>query len=60
MNNMLCAPNRYGYKLNINHAKVKPLYERYKAKNNIRFNHPLSDAQRLEFETILLKHWGMV
>lgn len=43
-------PNNYGYKINVNHPKIRPLYERYKEKLGERI---LSDQQRLTFETII-------
>ncbi len=44
--------NKYGYKLNIHHPLIRPLYERYKSKlgENI-----LSDKQRFHFEMIIFK-----
>lgn len=39
--------NPYGYQININHPKIRPLYERFKKKVGERI---LSDRQRLEFE----------
>lgn len=30
---IFAASNKYGYKININHPKIKPLYERYKLSN---------------------------
>lgn len=44
-------PNPYGYKLNINHPLIRPHYERYKVKCDTPI---LSDAERLEFERIML------
>lgn len=44
--------NKYGYKIAINHPLIKPLYDRYKRKLG---EHILSDAQRLEFERIILE-----
>lgn len=44
--------NKYGYKIAINHPLIQPLYERYKRKLGERI---LSDAQRLEFERIILE-----
>lgn len=43
-------PNNYGYKINVNHPKIRPLYERYKEKLGERI---LSDKQRLTFESII-------
>lgn len=54
-NNSIYAPeNKYGYKLNISHPKIRPLYERYKEHLKTPI---LSDKQRLEFEGII---FGMI
>ncbi|PWJ13977.1 hypothetical protein [Ruminococcus flavefaciens] len=45
-------PNSYGYKLNVNHPQILPLYERYKKKLGEKI---LSDTQRLTFETMIFK-----
>lgn len=45
-------PNNYGYKLNVNHPQILPLYERYKKKLGEKI---LSDTQRLTFETMIFK-----
>lgn len=45
-------PNKYGYKIAINHPKIKPLYERYKDKLGERI---LSDAQRFQFELMIFQ-----
>lgn len=47
--------NPYGYKYNINHPKVRDLYERYKDWKGIK-DIP-SDAERFEFEDYLTKHF---
>lgn len=53
MNDSIYAPqNKYGYRININHPKIKPIYERYKFKNHIMI---MSDSERFEFEKKLLK-----
>ena len=44
-------PNKYGYKIAINHPKIKPLYERFKESKNARI---LSDKERFEFEAIIV------
>lgn len=51
-NSVFNSDNKYGYKININHPWVKPLYEKYKDKlgKNI-----LSDAERFEFERIIIE-----
>lgn len=52
-NKSIYAPsNKYGYKININHEKIKPLYERFKAKKKALI---LSDDERFEFEAIIFK-----
>lgn len=43
--------NKYGYKIAVNHPKIKPLYERYKKKVGAII---LSDKQRREFEHIII------
>lgn len=46
-NSIFAPPNKYGYKINIQHPKIRPLYERYKKKVGEII---LSDQQRFEFE----------
>ena len=50
---IILPPNKYGYRVNINHPRIRPLYERFKQKKNALI---LSDAERLEFELIILNH----
>lgn len=49
-----CTNNKYGYKININHPKIRPLYEAYLTHVGERI---LSDRQRLHFESII---FGMI
>ena len=44
--------NKYGYKINVNHPIIRPLYEKCKSKLNIMI---MSDQQRHDFETIILR-----
>lgn len=44
--------NPYGYKINVNHPQIKPLYERYKKKYNILIP---TDEERKNFEDIIIK-----
>lgn len=44
--------NPYGYKIDINHPKIRPLYERYKEKVG---EHILSDRQRRHFELLIFE-----
>lgn len=46
-NSIFAPPNKYGYQINIQHPKIRPLYERYKKKVGEII---LSDQQRFEFE----------
>lgn len=46
-NSIFAPPNKYGYQINIQHPKIRPLYERYKKKIGEII---LSDQQRFEFE----------
>lgn len=51
--NSIYAPeNKYGYRININHPKILPLYEAFKRKKNAII---LSDAERSEFEAAIFK-----
>lgn len=43
-------PNNYGYKININHPDIKPMYDKYKQHIGEKI---LSDAQRLHFESLI-------
>lgn len=52
-NDSIFAPeNPYGYQINIQHPKIRPLYEHYKDRLGERI---LSDRQRLHFESIIFK-----
>ena len=46
-NSIFALPNKYGYKININHPQIKPLYERYKLSIKAKI---LSGAERFDFE----------
>lgn len=43
-------PNNYGYKININHPDIKPMYDLYKQHIGEKI---LSDAQRHHFESLV-------
>ena len=45
-------PNKYGYKININHPKILPLYQAFKRKKKALI---LSDEERHEFEEIIFR-----
>lgn len=46
------CPNKYGYKININHPRILPLYKAYQKHVGERI---LSDRQRLHFESVVLR-----
>lgn len=46
--------NPYGYKVNINHPSVNPIYQRYKQHIGVPMHYPLSDNQRADFERYIL------
>ncbi len=53
---MFCGLNKYGYKLNINHPFINKIYNRYKKANNLSTRFPLSDSERLDFETATIDY----
>ncbi len=53
---MFCGSNKYGYKLNINHPFINKIYNRYKKANNLSTRFPLSDSERLDFETATIDY----
>lgn len=46
--------NPYGYKINVSHPQIRPLYERFKIWKGIPTNFPPSEDQREEFEEYIL------
>lgn len=56
LDEIILLNNKYGYKVNISHPKIKPLYQRFKKWKNIPNWCPLSDDERLEFESYILKN----
>lgn len=53
-NGIFTVQNPWGYRFNINHPKVKLLYERFKKWKGI--SGAPSDKQRREFEEYLIQH----
>lgn len=47
---IILPPNKYGYRVNINHPKIRPLYEKFKHKRNAII---LSDKERFAFELLI-------
>lgn len=55
MEDIYALDNKYGYRIDISHPKIKPLYERFKKWKGIASWVPLSDEERKEFENYILK-----
>ena len=53
--NIFLTNNPYGYRININHEKIRDKYERYRKWKKIPPYVPLSDKERFEFEEFMLK-----
>lgn len=58
MDDIYAPQNKYGYQVDISHPKIKPLYERFKKWKGIANWVPLSDEERREFESYILKQMG--
>jgi len=54
-NTIFNANNPYGFKINISHPKIYPLYIRFKKSKNLPLHFPISDKQRAEFEEHIMK-----
>lgn len=46
--------NPYGYRLSVNHPRIKELYVQYQKEHGLDTRIPMTDAQRLAFESELL------
>ncbi len=51
----LLQNNPYGYRLDISAPDINPLYKRYKRWKNIPPWCPLSDEERMEFESLIIE-----
>ena len=51
-NSIYAKTNKYGYKINVNHPQIQPLYEYYKRRIGEKI---LSDRQRLNFECLIFQ-----
>lgn len=57
---MIILPkNKYGYQVDITDPKISPLYWRFKKWKGVPDWCPLSDEERLEFESYILKKAGV-
>ena len=48
--------NKYGYRVNIGNPYIYGLYVRYRKKHGIPMQFPMSDAERLDFERLVIPH----
>lgn len=46
--------NPYGFRVDINDPKIRPVYERYKKWKGLPRQYPISDDERREFEAYIL------
>ena len=53
-NSIYLFNNPYGFKININHELINPIYRRYKEWKGFSPNYPISNEDRLEFENYLI------
>lgn len=47
------CPNRWGYRYNVNHPKIRELYEEYHRKIGVPYKIGLTTGHRLHFENML-------
>lgn len=47
--------NKYGYKVNVNHPQIQPLYEQFKKELKTPI---LSDKERFEFESMIISKYS--
>ena len=47
---MILKNNKYGYRINVRHPEVQPMYNEFRKAHHIPIYAACSDAQRLEFE----------
>ncbi|MCH5352967.1 MAG: hypothetical protein J1E06_05840 [Acutalibacter sp.] len=52
---ILMFPNKYGYRVNITHPEILPLWKRFYRWKGIPIHFPMSDADRFEFESYIFK-----
>lgn len=52
--NVFNENNPYGYQLNVNHPKIRELYRQYMEWKGLPRQFPPSDADRFEFEEMVL------
>lgn len=48
--------NAYGYRVNISHKDIYPLYQRFRKKHNMPCWYAMGDDERLEFELAVIPH----
>lgn len=53
-NSIFLFNNPLGFKININHELINPLYRRYKELKGLSIKFPISNQERIEFENYLI------
>lgn len=53
--NIWAQPNAWGYLFNLNHPNVKRAYIQYQKEHGLDVSISMTDAQRHDFEDVLLK-----
>lgn len=48
-------PNRYGYKINVNHPRIRPLFAAFHKHIGVPESVPLTNAQRFQFEAMVME-----
>lgn len=47
--------NPYGYRINVNHPSIRPLFEAYYKRIGVPFSIPLTHRQRMRFEEAVIE-----
>ncbi len=56
-NSIIISGNPYGYKVDVNHPKIRPLYDRFKERIGRPIAYPLSDRERFQFENFIIQRF---
>lgn len=48
-------PNPYGYKINVNHPRIRPLFTAWHRKIGVPESVPITHAQRFQFEAMVME-----
>lgn len=53
-NSIFLVNNPYGFRINVNHELIRPLYIRYKAWKGLTVKFPINNQERFEFEDYII------